>query len=62
MLNLPFVFHNNRTSTISDPSNWRDAPTTEEPLPPTVGVDASGCTVARGTRYTFVDRETTDDN
>ena len=58
---LPFVVRGLSRATVGQQS-FRDTPTTEEPLPPALETDQASHLLARETRITKVQQETTDDN
>ncbi|MBZ5551073.1 MAG: hypothetical protein LAO21_00020 [Acidobacteriia bacterium] len=58
---LPFVVRGLSRETAGQQA-FRDIPTTEEPLPPALETDQANHLLARYTRITKVQQETTDDN
>jgi hypothetical protein len=62
MLGLPFVLHAAQLNPARGETPGRDVPTSEDPLPAALEIDAGGYVLARETRLTQVRHETTDDN
>jgi len=62
MNDLPFVLQRGQLSAVVGAGLGRDVPTSEDPLPATVSIDATGYASERMTRKTAVAPETTDDN
>lgn len=62
MSTIPFILHAGKLRDRTGTAFPGDIPTSEEPLPAIVETDLRGYVLSRGTRVTFVQRETTDDN
>ena len=60
---VPFILRTVRLRIPADAMPGRDMPATEEPLPAALEINkVSGDALARQTRRTYVERETTDDD
>jgi hypothetical protein len=58
---VPFVCRFAQLSSSTEQVFFKDVPANDDPLPAVLNIDAAGYVVSNQTRYTYVERETTDD-